>query len=423
MQKKPSLYAIDFGTSNSLLAAVGGGFDGEVLPLDPLAKDPTVFRSILFFSEQSEWSFGADALRHYVAEGMRGRFLRSLKRFLPMASFEETRMGGKNVRLEELVGIFLRELRRRANQHCRSDVRRVLLGRPARFATDPAADALAEQRLHAAAAFAGFEEIHFCAEPVAAAYDFQSRLDSPKVVLVADFGGGTSDFTVARLGAGAGAVEVLSMGGISVAGDVLDGSIMRHRVSRHFGSQVTYRAPFGKNVLKMPRPLMEALCSPADTCLLARRDVMSFLRDVQSGSLGPDDKKHIDQLVSLIEDTLGFSIFESIEHAKRELSTTDQTVFRFDYPSIEIEEGITGEEFTSFCEGSVAAIFRSLDQTLEESGVGAEKIDLACCTGGTARVAAIAAGILDRFGSEKIVRLRSLHSVISGLATRARSYA
>jgi len=147
------------------------------------------------------------------------------------------------------------------------------------------------------------------------------------------------------------------------------------------------------------------------------------LRDVQSGSLGPNDKKHIDQLVSLIEDTLGFSIFESIEHAKRELSSSDETVFRFDYPSIEIEEVITGREFTSFCDGSVAAIFRSLDQTLEESGVAAEKIDLACCTGGTARVAAIATGILDRFGSEKIVRLRSLHSVISGLAARARAYA
>jgi hypothetical chaperone protein len=100
MHGKPSIYAIDFGTSNSLLAAVGKDFETELLGLDPRAKDPTVFRSILFFSEQSEWSFGADALQRYVAEGMRGRFLRSLKRFLPVASFEETRMGSKNVRLK-----------------------------------------------------------------------------------------------------------------------------------------------------------------------------------------------------------------------------------------------------------------------------------------------------------------------------------
>jgi hypothetical chaperone protein len=423
MPKKPSIYAVDFGTSNSLLAAVGEDFDAEAFAIDPSAKDPTVFRSILFFSEQSEWSFGAEALRRYVEEGMRGRFLRSLKRFLPVASFEETRLGSRNVRLEELVGIFLREMRRRANEHFDIDVRRVLLGRPARFASDPAADALAEQRLRAAARFAGFEDVYFCPEPVAAAYDFQSRLDAPKLVLVADFGGGTSDFTVARLGVAAGAVEVLSMGGISVAGDVLDGAIMRHKVSRHFGSEVTYRAPFGKNVLKMPRPLMEALCSPADTCLLGRRDVMTFLRDVQSGSLGPKDKEHVDQLVVLIEDALGFQIFESIEQTKRELSNADETLFRFDYPSLEIEEIVTRAEFASFSEGAVAAIFKSLDETLEESGVAPAGIDLVCCTGGTARVAAIASGILARFGSDKIVRLRSLHSVISGLAARAKALA
>jgi hypothetical chaperone protein len=422
MPNKPSIYAIDFGTSNSLLAAVGPDFTTETIAVDQAAADPTVFRSILFFSEQSEWSFGADALRRYVEDGMRGRFLRSLKRFLPMASFEETRMGSKNVRLEELIGIFLREMRRRANERLSCDVRRVLLGRPARFAPEPLADALAEQRLIAAAQFAGFEEVHFCPEPVAAAYDFQSRLDAPKVVLVADFGGGTSDFTVARLGVSAGAVEVLSMGGVSVAGDVLDGTIMRHKVSRHFGSEVTYRAPFGSNVLKMPRALMEALCSPADTCLLARRDVMSFLRDVQSGSLGPNDKDHIDQLVTLIEDALGFQVFESIEHAKRELSSHDETMLYFDYPSIDIREAITRAEFVTFCDAPVSAVFASLDRTLAESGLRAADIDLVCCTGGTARVAAIAAGILERFGAEKIVRLRSLHSVISGLAARATAY-
>ena len=102
---------------------------------------------------------------------------------------------------------------------------------------------------------------------------------------------------------------------------------------------------------------MEALCSPADTCLLARRDVMSFLRDVQSGSLGPNDKKHIDQLVSLIEDTLGFQIFESIEQAKRELSSQ-----RRDASSVSTirasksKRTSPAQEFTSFCESAVAAI-------------------------------------------------------------------
>ena len=117
LEQKPTLYAIDFGTSNSLLCGVTANAVDTPLALDPTAADASVFRSILFFSETNQWHFGAEALERYVAEGMRGRFLRSLKRFLPMPSFEETRIGSKAVRLEELIGVFLREMRHRANQH------------------------------------------------------------------------------------------------------------------------------------------------------------------------------------------------------------------------------------------------------------------------------------------------------------------
>jgi hypothetical chaperone protein len=423
LEEKPSLYAIDFGTSNSLLCGVSARGVDAPLALDPAAADPSVFRSILFYSETRDWYFGAEALERYVAEGMRGRFLRSLKRFLPMPSFEETRIGSKNVALEELIGVFLREMRRRANAHYGVDVKRALFGRPARFSDRDDNDALAEERLREAASFAGFEEVNFCPEPIAAAYDFRSRLTEPKVVLVADFGGGTSDYTVARLTPGESQVEVLAVGGVSIAGDAFDGSIMRHKVSRHFGSDVKYKVPFGSNVLSMPRPLMESLCSPAETCLLAQRDIMTFLRDIKSGSLGKDDKQHIDQLLCLVEDSLGFQIFEAIEHTKRELSDHEATRFTFDYPGIDIAEPITQHEFQSFSAPQVDAILGSLDQTLSASGLGAAGIDLVCCTGGTARVAALASGIQSRFGAEKLVRLRSLHSVIQGLGERARSLA
>jgi hypothetical chaperone protein len=423
LEQKPTLYAIDFGTSNSLLCGVTAGAVDAPLALDPTAADASVFRSILFFSEANEWHFGAEALERYVADGMRGRFLRSLKRFLPMPSFEETRIGSKAVRLEELIGVFLREMRRRANLHYGVDVRRALFGRPAQFSDSAANDALAEERLGAAAQFAGFNEVHFCPEPIAAAYDFRSRLTEPKVVLVADFGGGTSDYTVARLTPGENDVEVLAVGGVSVAGDAFDGAIMRHKVSRNFGSDVKYKVPFGSNVLSMPRPLMEALCSPAETCLLAQRDIMAFLRDIKSGSLGKDDKQHIDQLLCLVEDSLGFQIFETIEHVKRELSDSEVSKLRFDYPGIDIAEDVTRAEFQNFSTPQVDAILGSLDRTLTASGLGPAGIDLVCCTGGTARVAALSAGIQSRFGPEKLVRLRSLHSVIQGLGERARSLA
>jgi hypothetical chaperone protein len=194
-------------------------------------------------------------------------------------------------------------------------------------------------------------------------------------------------------------------------------------VSRHFGADVKYKVPFGSNVLSMPRPLMEALCSPAETCLLGQRDIMAFLRDIKSGSLGAADKQHIDQLLCLVEDSLGFQVFEAIEHTKRQLSDQETARLLFDYPGIELDESIGRAEFQSFSEPQVSTILGSLDHTLGASGLAAADIDLVCCTGGTARVAAIADGILARFGSEKLVRLRSLHSVIQGLGERARSLA
>jgi hypothetical chaperone protein len=168
---------------------------------------------------------------------------------------------------------------------------------------------------------------------------------------------------------------------------------------------------------------MDSLCSPADTCLLAQRDIMAFLRDIKSGSLGRDDKQHIEQLLCLVEDSLGFQIFEAIEHSKRQLSDHESTTFRFEYPGIDIAEPITRSEFETFSAPQVDVILGSLDRTLSESGMSTADVDLVCCTGGTARISALAHGIQQRFGSEKMVRLRSLHSVIQGLGQRARAFA
>src|SRR6185436_17457438 len=87
--------------------------------------------------------------------------------------------------------------------------------------------------------------------------------------------------------------DVLALGGVSVAGDALDGSLMRHRIARHFGSEVTYRVPLGANTLTMPKAIREKLCSPADMTVLAHRDVLAFLRDVRAWSLGPEDRRRM----------------------------------------------------------------------------------------------------------------------------------
>jgi hypothetical chaperone protein len=422
---QPEVYAIDFGTSNSLLAAANRFDSHPPIPLDPSADDPSLLRSVLFFPEArgpvgAGPALGRAALEQYVAQGTRGRLVRSLKRFLPMRGFVRTQINSRTYALEELIAIVLRELRERGDRYFGARVTRVLLGRPARFAASAEDDAFAEERLRRAATLAGFTEVDFCPEPVAAARDFRAELARDTLLLVGDFGGGTSDYSLVRMGPGGFALsDVLAIGGVSVAGDALDGSLMRRHVVRHFGAEVQYRVPFGDNVLTMPKPLMEKLCSPAEMSLLAQRDAQSFLEDVRSWSLGEDDRRHIDQLFTLVEDGLGFMLFEAIEQVKKQLSTAEQADLSFHVPGIELTQSIRRAEFERGASRELSAIIGALDATLERAGVHASDVELVCLTGGTARVPCLKAALAERFGEQRLHSLRGLHAVADGLARHA----
>jgi hypothetical chaperone protein len=425
MSFTPDVYAIDFGTSNTLLAAANRSGSHPPIPLDPNADDPSLLRSILFFPEAggpvgAPPQLGKAAIDAYVAQGSRGRLVRSLKRFLPMRGFTRTTINSRTYSLEELIAIVLRALRERADLHFGAHVTRALLGRPARFAADPADDAFAEQRLRQAALIAGFTEVDFCPEPVAAARDFEGELGRDTLMLVGDFGGGTSDYSLVMMGKGGFALsDVLAIGGVSVAGDALDGSIMRGQVARHFGAEVRYRVPFGDNVLSMPKPLMEKLCSPAEMSLLAQRDARGFLEDVRSWSLGEGDRACIDQLFTLVEDGLGFMLFEAIENVKKQLSGADAARLGFHVAGIDVDQDITRAQFERGASRELAAIITALDATLARAGANPRDVELVCLTGGTARVPFLRAALAERFGTGRLHSLSGLHAVAEGLARHA----
>jgi hypothetical chaperone protein len=310
---EPTVFAIDFGTSNSLLAAAGPGFVLGPVPLDPDAPDPTVLRSALYFHTLDDARFGVSAVRALVENGFRGRLIRSIKRHLPSKTFTATRIGNKNATLEDIIGAFLRAMRERACAHLGVDVRRAVMGRPARFSNDPEADRLAEARLAAAARRAGFDDVTFCPEPVAAAYDFAEDLDQPRIVLIADLGGGTSDFTVVRMRRdGFAQGDVLAVGGVSVAGDAIDGGLVRSVVAPHFGARARYRAPFGANDLDFPHALVELLASPAGLTVTDRAKVLRELETIRSGLVDAVDRERLERFVALVEDGLGFALYESV---------------------------------------------------------------------------------------------------------------
>jgi hypothetical chaperone protein len=418
--ERPTLYAIDFGTSNSLLAAASASRVFDPVPLDPHAGDPTILRSVLCFPDSGGLYVGVDALQQFVEHGGEARLLRSIKRHLGSRSFRGTLIRNRMVSAEELVAGVLRQMRLRADAHYGLEIRRAVLGRPVHFAGED--DAFAEERLRKAAQLAGFEEVHFLPEPVAAARAFGAAAERDELALIGDFGGGTSDFTVLRVGPRPLARDdVLAVGGVPVAGDALDASLMRAQVARHFGAEVRYRAPFGKNVLQMPQSIVQQLCSPAHLSMLQRRDIAAFLADVRRWSLRDEDRRRMDQLTILVEETLGFGLFESIERAKRELSTAERAEVVFSHPGIEVREKVTRSGFEEASRREVEEILSSLDGTVHAAGVSPGDIGVVCCTGGTARVPRIAAEIQRRLPAARMEQFKGFHSVVEGLAREARA--
>lgn len=412
-------YAIDFGTSNSLVCAVDGKQVTGPLALDPVAKEPEVFRSVMYLTPNRAL-FGAEAVKVFLEDelqgGAEGRLFRSFKRLLPQQTFGGTQIGSKRIQLEEIISRFLGELRRRANEKTGKDVTSVIMGRPALFSEDPALDKLAQERLERASRAAGFTELEFVPEPLAAAFRYRKEMSGEEIILVADFGGGTSDYTVMKLAKREfQSSDVLAIGGVPIAGDALDGEFMRHRISRQFGSEVEYRTPFGSNVLRMPKLLMEHLCSTVHIPLLSSRDNADFLDRVKKGSLGEEDERVLEQLEILISDQLGFPVFESIERCKRELSQEEKSAVKFDYPGVHFNEPISRKQFREFSEQTLGKILKSLDETLVRAGVTPDQITRVCCTGGTARVKILRDPIVERFGAAKIEEYRNFTSIVEGL--------
>jgi hypothetical chaperone protein len=415
------IHAVDFGTSNSLLGAATPQDILPVAPLDPAAADSTVLRSLMYFGPKQAPAFGEEAILRFVDNGMSGRFLRSFKRFLPLKGFEGTLIDGRHWSLEDLVSRFLREMRERAQTHYGVDCDSLVLGRPAAFSEEADADALAQLRLETAARSAGYKHIEFLAEPVAAAYRFRQEMKHEEIVLVADFGGGTSDYTVLKLSKKDFRPEdVLAVGGAPTAGDALDGALMKHRVAHNFGSEVRYKVPFGSNVMSMPKGLAAHLNSTAHINFLNSRENREFLSRVKSWSLHGDDAKALDQLAVLLENQLGFAVFEAIEAAKRILSADEQTRIAFEYPGIKISEKVTRKQFRVDTQDESARIFAALDATLERAGLRPEQIDRVCCTGGTAKALPIREGLLKRFPEERLLGFRHFTSIVEGLCERAR---
>jgi hypothetical chaperone protein len=217
--------------------------------------------------------------------------------------------------------------------------------------------------------------------------------------------------------------DVLSVGGLSVAGDVIDGALVRSVVAPEFGANATYRVPFGANVLPMPLPLLELLCSPADLTLLDRTKVLRLLEGVRAGLIDPADRPRLDRFTTVVEDGVGFTLYDAVEGAKRRLSEVDVTQLSLDYPGAELEVEATRPGLESVAVRPIDQMLAALDEVLAAAGIGPDAVEILCLTGGTSRMPAVEAAFRQKLPKAGVRRLRSFHSVVHGLARHARGIA
>lgn len=423
MPTLPVSFGLDFGTSNSVLAIAQNG-KVQVADIDPKSESPKTLKSVIFFDEEDHIYVGHDAIEQYLAyRGSYGRLMQSIKAHLPDKSFVEACVFGRWLYVEELTALILREIKHRGEQQVGYNVDSVVLGRPVVFSKDKERDALAEKRLHDAAVQAGFRQIEFLYEPIAATLAYESTLPKGKeqLVLMGDFGGGTSDFVVMRLCGGRqwkgeqGKDSILSVGGIPIGGDTFDSLILKNKIRKYFGEGVHYSGMRGQT-LDMPTRLIDLICNWRISSQVKTPRIIADIRAIKQTA---DNRKVVQDLETLVTENLGYMLFRAIESAKCKLSDAESSVIEFLERDIVINEPVTQREFAEFESENIQQIKSCVDSTLREAGVRENDIDLVLLTGGSSFIPVVRDVFSGKFGGEKISPIDAFTSVAYGLGLYA----
>ncbi len=424
----PLAVGLDFGTTNSAIAVATPEGDVQLISFQADGHHTTTFRSVLYFfhprDDEAEGRLvvaGPEAIQCYLASEPRGRFIQSMKAFLASRLFEQTRLVNRMYRLEDLVGILVGALKTAAEAQYGPLGSRVVVGRPVHFsgARDEVDDAFAHARLTRAIQEGGFAEVVFEFEPVAAAAYYETQLNHDELVLTADFGGGTSDFSLLRLGPSWRDHElehrrVLGTAGVAVGGNDFDSRFIRHLVTPQLGFGTSYRS-FGK-LLSMPHEIYAQLERWDTLSFLRTRQTLRMLEDIRAQSLEPEK---IDGLLHVIQEDLGYHLYQAVEHTKFALSAHEANTFVFTEPPVDIAASVTRERFETWIDAYLEEMSTCIDGLLDRCGVVSRDVDSVFLTGGSSFVPAVRRLFEQKFAPDHIRGGGELTSVATGLALRA----
>lgn len=390
------MYGIDFGTSNTVVTSRAGR-PGSTLCATKLLDlgEGGIIPSLLYFEGERRPSVGHEAMTDYSAALARERgsgnlyskfrFFQALKLALKDPYFEGTRIFGDYWKVENLVALFLREVKRRADESVAESGEtpdgRLVLGRPVMLADDPSEDIRLEERFRTAARLAGFTEIDFVLEPVAAAVNVAGERQG--TILVFDFGGGTLDISVARTGSAG--IDILASVGGDLGGYLLNEDISRERVIGHFGSGGRFRTMTGRE-LEMPNWITKQVASfyalPLADLARTRKTVKDLVYDAK-----PSDKGKLRGLLDFLDRNLGFDLFAKIDEAKIELSESETSSIAYAIPPhIAFRENLTRTGFEALIARRVDAARDLVLKALSEAGMEAGEVRRVVRVGGSCRI-------------------------------------
>ena len=407
---------LDFGTSNSAIG-VARGTSAELAPVE---AGSTVIPSAVFFDSETRGRilFGVEAISAHVGQ-TEGRLMRALKSILgsPLID-EETSLAGRKVPLTEVVEIFVRHLKRKAEAFAGQEITAVVHGRPVRFVDDDdRADARAQHVLETIAGRVGFHDVAFVYEPIAAAHHYEQTAQSEELVLVADIGGGTSDFSVIRLGPqhrgrADRSGDVLANAGVRVGGTDFDSALSLAAVMPLLGLGTHL---VDKN-LPMPNALFHELATWATINFAYTYRNERALAELVSLACEPGK---VERLLNVVRRRLGHRLAFAVEEAKIALSAEHAAAVPLGFLEAGLAMTVTRGDFDHAIEARIDRLRKTASGCIAAAGLGPAAIDTIFLTGGSSRVPAVRAAIGEVAPSARLAGSSDLLSVALGLTQMA----
>ena len=411
---------LDFGTTNTVLALADGGNATHSMTFTSSAGVTDTMRTALSFmkdpvmgAQALKVEAGQAAIRQFIDNPGDCRFLQSIKTFAASPLFQGTLIFARRHAFEDLMEIFLRRLKAYADGAWPSDISSVVAGRPVRFAGASPDESLAVERYNAALARFGFPEIRYVYEPVAAAYYFAQTLKKDATVLVADFGGGTTDYSLIRFETKAGKLSATPVGhsGVGVAGDHFDFRMIDNLVAPEIGKGSFFKS-FDK-VLEVPSGYYANFGRWNQLSIFKTSREFADLKSLVRTALDPDK---LELFIDLVDHDEGYPLYQAISATKMALSQTEEAEFDFPPLGRAGRKVVKRADFETWITDDLEKIEGALDEVLDKTKTEPKDIDKVFLTGGTSFVPAVRRIFTRRFDADRIESGGELLSIAHGLA-------